>query len=188
MIFGRKGIFFWGFPGGWDSKGSANNAEDPGSIPESGRSPGEGHSNPFQYFCLENPMNRRACRATVHGVAKSQTRLKQLSTHTSTTQVWRRAGPSAPPTSPRPPPGADPCQSLSRASPSPFQSISWPCWPVLFWGKTEKHNERFPHQREAGAWVKHSQESRGPPELRCGWGPSCGHADFFAYKQIEPLI
>ena len=39
---------FQGFPGGWDSKGSANNAEDPGSIPESGRSPGEANGNPLQ--------------------------------------------------------------------------------------------------------------------------------------------
>ena len=42
----------------------------------SGRSPGEGHSNPFQYFCLENPMDRGAWQATVHRVAKSRTRLK----------------------------------------------------------------------------------------------------------------
>ena len=64
-----------GFPGGSDSKESICNAEDPGSIPESGRSPGEGHSNPFQYFCLENPVDSRAWLAIVHGVTKSQTRL-----------------------------------------------------------------------------------------------------------------
>ena len=44
------------FPGGSDGKASAYNAEDPGSIPGSGRSPGEGNGNPFQYSCLENPM------------------------------------------------------------------------------------------------------------------------------------
>ena len=44
-------------------------------------SPGEGHSNPLQYACLENPMDRGACRATVHGVTKSRTWLKRLSTH-----------------------------------------------------------------------------------------------------------
>ena len=49
--------------------------EDLGLIPGSGRSPEEGHSNPLQYSCLENPMDRGAWRATVHGVAKSQTRL-----------------------------------------------------------------------------------------------------------------
>ena len=46
------------------------------SIPGSGRSPGEGHGNPFQYSSLENPMDRGAWRPTVHGVAKSQTQLK----------------------------------------------------------------------------------------------------------------
>ena len=52
------------------------------SIPGSGRSPGEGHENPLQYSCLENAMNRGAWKATVHRVTKSQTQLKQLSTHT----------------------------------------------------------------------------------------------------------
>ena len=46
------------FPGGSDGKVSAYNAEDPGSIPGSGRSPGEGSGNPLQYSCLENPMDR----------------------------------------------------------------------------------------------------------------------------------
>ena len=55
-----------------------------GSIPESGRSPGAGHGNLFQYSCLENPMDRGAWRATVRGVSKSWTRLKRLSTHTHT--------------------------------------------------------------------------------------------------------
>ena len=49
------------------------NTEDAESIPGSGRSPGGGHDNPLQYFCLENPMDRGAWRATVYGVAKSQT-------------------------------------------------------------------------------------------------------------------
>ena len=64
-----------GFPGGSDGKESAHNAGDPGSIPESGKSPGEGNGNPLQYSCLENSMNRRAWWATVHGVAKSWTGL-----------------------------------------------------------------------------------------------------------------
>ena len=46
-----------------------------------GRSPGGGHGNPLQCSCLENPIDRGACWATVHGIAKSQTQLKQLSTH-----------------------------------------------------------------------------------------------------------
>ena len=52
---------------------------DIGLIPELGRSPGGGHSNPLQYSCLENPMDREAWQATVHEITKSQTRLKQLS-------------------------------------------------------------------------------------------------------------
>ena len=51
------------------------NAGDTGSIPGLARSPGKGHGNPLQYACLENPMNRGAWRATVHGVLKSQTQL-----------------------------------------------------------------------------------------------------------------
>ena len=63
------------FPGGSDSKESACNAENPGSIPGLGRSPGEGNGNPLQYSFLENYVDRGAWQATVHGVAKSQTRL-----------------------------------------------------------------------------------------------------------------
>ena len=48
------------FPGGSDSNVSVYNAGDPGSIPGSGISPGEGNSNPLQYYCLENPMDRGA--------------------------------------------------------------------------------------------------------------------------------
>ena len=60
---------------GSDSKESACNAGDPGSTPGLGRSPGEGNGNPLQYSCLENPMDREAWQATVHGVAKSRTRI-----------------------------------------------------------------------------------------------------------------
>ena len=56
--------------GGSDGKESVCNVEDPGSIPGSGRSPGEGHGNPLQYSCLENCMDRGAWWATVHGVAR----------------------------------------------------------------------------------------------------------------------
>ena len=61
------------FPGGSDGKASAYNAGDPGSIPGLGRSPGEGNGNPLHYSCLENPMDRVAWWATVHGVAESDT-------------------------------------------------------------------------------------------------------------------
>ena len=57
---------------------------DGSSIPGSGRSPGGGNGYPFQYSCLENPMDRGAWRATVHRVTKNQTRLKLLSMHTCT--------------------------------------------------------------------------------------------------------
>ena len=60
----------------------AGDIREPGSIPGSGRSPGGGHGNPLQYSYMKNPMDRGAWRAMVHRVAKSQTRLKQLSTHT----------------------------------------------------------------------------------------------------------
>ena len=64
--------------GGSDGKASACNTGDPGSIPGWGRSPGEGNVKPLQYSCLENLMDRGALQATVHGVAKSQTRLSDF--------------------------------------------------------------------------------------------------------------
>ena len=67
---------FMGFPGGSDGKESAGNVGHLGSIPGLGRSPGEGHGNPFQYSCLENPHGQREPgQAIVHRVTKSQTRL-----------------------------------------------------------------------------------------------------------------
>ena len=62
-------------PGGSDSKESTCNVGDLCLIPGLGRSPEGGHGNPLQYSCLENPVDRGALWATVHGVAKSQTRL-----------------------------------------------------------------------------------------------------------------
>ena len=59
-----------GFPHRSVGKASACSARDPGSIPGSGRSPGERNSNPLQYSCLENPMDRVVWQATVHGVAR----------------------------------------------------------------------------------------------------------------------
>ena len=66
------------FPGGSEVKESACNAGDLGSIPGSGRSPGEGNGKPLQYSCLENPMDGGAWWATVHRVAKSQTQLSDF--------------------------------------------------------------------------------------------------------------
>ena len=59
-------------------KASVYNAGDLGSIPGSGRSPGEGNGNPLQYSCLENPMDGGAWWAAVHGVTKSRTRLSDF--------------------------------------------------------------------------------------------------------------
>ena len=57
---------YMGFPGGSVIKNPPTNGRDTGSIPDPGRSPGEGSGNSFQYSCLENPMDRGAWWATVH--------------------------------------------------------------------------------------------------------------------------
>ena len=62
-----------GFLCGSVDKESARDAGDPSSIPELGRSPGEGNGNPLQDSCLENPVDRGAWGASVHGVTKSWT-------------------------------------------------------------------------------------------------------------------
>ena len=67
--------FSLGFPGGSDGKVSAYSVGDLGLIPGMGRSSGEGNGNPLQYSCLENPMDGGV---SVHGVAKSQTRLNDF--------------------------------------------------------------------------------------------------------------
>ena len=97
-----------GFPGGSDGKASACNVGDPGSIPESGRFPGEGNGNPLQYSCLENPMGGGAWWAAVHAVTKSLTQLseftftfhfhaleKEMATHSSVL-AWRIPGMAEP--------------------------------------------------------------------------------------------
>ena len=63
------------FSGGLDSKESACDARNPGSITELGRSPGGEAGHPLQYSCLENSMDRGVWRATIHGVTKTQTQL-----------------------------------------------------------------------------------------------------------------
>ena len=67
----------WDLPCGSVVKNPAD-SRDMGSIPGSGRYPGEGNGTPFQYSCLENPMDGGAWQATVHGVAKSRTRLSDF--------------------------------------------------------------------------------------------------------------
>ena len=74
----------WGFPGSSAVKNPPANSEgtrDAVSIPGSGRSPGGGNGNPLQYSCLENPTDRGAWWATVHGVAKSQALTEYTRTH-----------------------------------------------------------------------------------------------------------
>ena len=96
------------FSGGSDGKASAYNVGEPGSIPGSGRSPGEGNGNPLQHSCLENPMDGGAWWAAVHGVMKSRTRLsdftftfhfhaleKEMATH-SNVLAWRIPGTAEP--------------------------------------------------------------------------------------------
>ena len=66
---------YFGFPSGSEGKESAGNEGYPGSIPKSGRSPGEGNDNLFQFSCLGNPLDREAWWTAVHRVIKSQTQL-----------------------------------------------------------------------------------------------------------------
>ena len=66
-------MLFGGFPSGSDGEESACSVGDLHSVPESGRSPGEGNGYPIHYSCLENSMGRGAWRATVHWVAESDT-------------------------------------------------------------------------------------------------------------------
>ena len=70
LLYSRKqeGLSWW--LSGKESACNAGNKGDLSSIPEQGRSPGRGHGNPLQYSCLENPIDRGAWRATVHGVAE----------------------------------------------------------------------------------------------------------------------
>ena len=84
-----------GFPGGSAHKESACSAGDLGSIPGSGRSPGEGIGYPLQYSCLEDPMERGTSRATVHGVAESQTGLSNYTQHSMHVMLLSRNSSSA---------------------------------------------------------------------------------------------
>ena len=74
-----KDAYSLDFPGGSDGKASIYNVRDLGSIPGLGRFPGERNGNPFQYSCLEKPMDRGTTWAVVHRVTKGQIQLKQLS-------------------------------------------------------------------------------------------------------------
>ena len=71
----NEGLLHSGFPSVSNGKESTCSARDLGSISGSERSPGEENSNPLQYFCLENPMDRGTWKATVHEVGKSRIQL-----------------------------------------------------------------------------------------------------------------
>ena len=71
IVLGSSLYTLFVFPGGSEVKVSASNAGDPGLIPGSGRSSGEGNGNPFQRPCLGNHMDRGIWQATVHGFAKA---------------------------------------------------------------------------------------------------------------------
>ena len=79
LIHYCQGLPWW--PGCKESACTAGNARDAGSTPGAGRSPGGGHGNPLQCSCLENPMDRGAWRATVHGVTKGRTQEMRQSAH-----------------------------------------------------------------------------------------------------------
>ena len=76
-----------GFPGGSAVKNPPANAGDVGSIPGSGRSPGEGNGSPLQESCLGNPKDRGALQATVHGVTKTGTRLRDQHFHLQVVRI-----------------------------------------------------------------------------------------------------
>ena len=84
QVFLPKGSYRWAFPSGSNGKEPACNAGDLGLILEWGKSPGEGHDNPLQYSCLENPMDRGTWQATIHEAAKSRTQLSNTHIHTHT--------------------------------------------------------------------------------------------------------
>ena len=78
LVTGASFTYGLTFPDGSEDKVSACNSGDPGLIPGLGRSPREGNGNPLQYSCLDNPMDRGAWQATVHGVTKSWTQLSDF--------------------------------------------------------------------------------------------------------------
>ena len=82
MGFIIRSLYKKGFSDDSDGKESACSAGDVSSIPGLGRYPGEGNDNPFQYPCLEDSMDEGAWQATVHGVAKSLTRLRDFTFRT----------------------------------------------------------------------------------------------------------
>ena len=104
-----------------NSTASAGAIRDTCLIPEWGRSPGKRNGNPVQYSCLENPMDREAWQATLHGVTKSRTQLKCLSTYVHfMTQLWNIGQ------------GLFPLCPWYKTAPENLQIIKRFCWEYCF--------------------------------------------------------
>ena len=114
---------------GEESACNAGDTGDMGSIPRSERSLREGRGNPLQYSCLENPVDRRAWRTTVHGVTKRWKGLMHTHTHThtvnSTGKPKTRQGPAHCPQTPQGPPPADPLAQHPEGTPSSLLPHPW---------------------------------------------------------------
>ena len=171
---------------------------DPGSIPELGRSPGGAHGNPLQYSCLENPMDRGALWATVHGVTQSWTRLEWLNTHahrpmllkseslvtarvclTSQTLTWLRPGaPQALAQSP------GPCVSRHSVGPGPTAASSW---------RAPRHHQltcsllppRVQHAGLAFRYYSFINNETKPQRSQWTWNQA-GHGSIFDQKPNLP--
>ena len=138
-------------PGGSDGNESTCNARDPGSIPGSGISPGGGHGNPLQYSGLENPMDRGAWWATVHGVSESDM-TEKLTLHPIVLQH------------PSPPRAGRGRGSNQQSCFVNFQSISLPPHPLTRW--------RAPHgPGHSAGHTAGAQESASLPGE--GFSPCC---------------
>ena len=88
FCFTMLNLWLCGGISGKETDSQGRNVRDMGSIPGSGRSPGEGNVNIVQYSCLENPMHKGAWRATVHKISQSRTCLKQLRAHVDQNKLW----------------------------------------------------------------------------------------------------
>ena len=127
-----------GLPRRLSNKESACSAQDKRLIPGSGRSPGGGHGNPLQYSRLENRMDRGAWWATVHGVTKSQTRLKGLSMRARSSKLATLRGAPPPPSHSLltvPLHALDPKDATALIEPKSNARVPFSCSPVSAWSK-----------------------------------------------------
>ena len=165
-------MLFSGFPWWLNNKESACNAIEVGSIPGSGRSPGEGNGNPLQYSCLENFMDRGTWWVTVRRTAKSQIQLKQLSTHTCMEQRWASLLAQSSACQYRRP-GFDP-----RVGKMPWRR-KWQPAPVFLPG--ESHGQRS----LAGYSLRGHKESDMTEQLTCAWACMHTHTHTHTHRARE---